>query len=178
MFQLNPPKVNLMKSDSRISVRISTTELEDIDDFISRHPEFRNRSEYIRIAALKYKEIIDNENKIPIKKYTKNDESLSQDNDENTNKNEKYEQIKIPKNDLYKNLDDLVALGIFSDIENAYQSLLNYIFDKKIFNEFVSDRIEMFKENIHNIDTLKEYLNSRGNIKNKSFVKRGGIDDE
>ncbi|MGC8610035.1 MAG: ribbon-helix-helix domain-containing protein [Thermoplasmata archaeon] len=167
-----------MKSDSRISVRISTTELEDIDDFISRHPEFRNRSEYIRIAALKYKEIIDNENKIPIKKYNKNGESLSQDNVEDTIEDENYVNIKIPKDILYTQLSELVEVGIFSDIENAYQSLLHYITDKKIFNEFISERINMVTENIRNIDTLKEYLKSRGNIKNRTFVKRGEIDDE
>ncbi len=46
--------------DARITLRVNDVELEEIDDFIARHPEYHNRSELVRQAVM---EFIRNENR-------------------------------------------------------------------------------------------------------------------
>ncbi|NPA75207.1 MAG: CopG family transcriptional regulator [Euryarchaeota archaeon] len=41
-------------SDARITLRLNDVELEEIDDFIARHPEFHNRSEFVRQVIMEY----------------------------------------------------------------------------------------------------------------------------
>ena len=175
-----------MKSDSRISVRISTTELEDIDDFIARHPEFRNRSEFLRIAALKYKEVVDRENNVSVKKYSKDIEGSNGQDSENlvdgdeylkNNQEASYVSVRIPRDIIFNNLGELVNIGIFPSVENAYQSLFYYIIDKNIFSEFLNVRINTITENIHKIDALKEFMNAHQNFKNRKHAKNERWDE-
>ncbi len=41
-------------SDTRITLRVNEVELEEIDDYIARHPEFHNRSEFIRQVVMEH----------------------------------------------------------------------------------------------------------------------------
>ncbi|GEM_PF-3106500 len=40
--------------DNRITLRMSDVELDEIDDFLARHPEYNNRSQLIRHAVMDY----------------------------------------------------------------------------------------------------------------------------
>ncbi len=40
--------------DTRITLRINDVELDEIDDFLARHPEYHNRSQLIRQAVMEY----------------------------------------------------------------------------------------------------------------------------
>ncbi len=40
--------------DTRITLRITDVELDEIDDFLARHPEYHNRSQLIRQAVMEY----------------------------------------------------------------------------------------------------------------------------
>ena len=46
-------------SGTRLTIRLSDVELDEIDDFIARHPEYRNRSEFIRRALMEYIKMAD-----------------------------------------------------------------------------------------------------------------------
>ncbi len=45
--------------DTRISLRVTDMELEEIDDFLARHPEFQNRSQLIRTALMEYMKLVE-----------------------------------------------------------------------------------------------------------------------
>ena len=40
--------------ETRITLRVSDVEMEEINDFLARHPEFQNRSQLIRQAVMEY----------------------------------------------------------------------------------------------------------------------------
>ena len=40
--------------DTRITLRINDVELDEINDFLARHPEYHNRSQLIRQAVMEY----------------------------------------------------------------------------------------------------------------------------
>ncbi len=44
---------------TRLTIRLSDVELDEIDDFLARHPEYRNRSEFIRNALMSYIKMAD-----------------------------------------------------------------------------------------------------------------------
>ncbi len=46
-------------SGTRLTIRLSDVELDEIDDFIARHPEYRSRSEFIRRAVMEYMKMSD-----------------------------------------------------------------------------------------------------------------------
>ncbi len=45
--------------DTRISLRITDVELDEMDDFLARHPEYQNRSQLIRTAVMEYMKMVD-----------------------------------------------------------------------------------------------------------------------
>ena len=44
---------------TRVTIRLSDVELDEMDDFLARHPEFRNRSDFIRTALMEYMRMSD-----------------------------------------------------------------------------------------------------------------------
>ncbi len=44
---------------TRLTIRLSDVEIDEIDDFLARHPEYRNRSEFIRTALMSYIKMAD-----------------------------------------------------------------------------------------------------------------------
>ncbi len=44
---------------TRLTIRLSDVELDEIDDFMARHPEYRSRSEFIRTALMEYIKMAD-----------------------------------------------------------------------------------------------------------------------
>ncbi len=44
---------------TRLTIRLSDVEIDEIDDFLARHPEYRNRSEFIRNALMSYIKMAD-----------------------------------------------------------------------------------------------------------------------
>lgn len=45
--------------DTKITMRINEVELDEIDDFVARHPEFHNRSQLIRHAVMEYMKMVE-----------------------------------------------------------------------------------------------------------------------
>ncbi len=44
---------------TRVTIRLSDVELDEIDDFLARHPEYRNRSEFVRNAVMSFIKLSD-----------------------------------------------------------------------------------------------------------------------
>ncbi len=45
--------------DTRISLRITDVELDEMDDFLARHPEYQNRSQLLRTAVMEFMKMVD-----------------------------------------------------------------------------------------------------------------------
>ncbi len=45
--------------DTKITMRINEVELDEIDDFVARHPEYHNRSQLIRHAVMEYIKMVE-----------------------------------------------------------------------------------------------------------------------
>jgi len=45
--------------DTKITLRINEVELDEIDDFVARHPEYHNRSQLIRHAVMEYMKMVE-----------------------------------------------------------------------------------------------------------------------
>ncbi len=45
--------------DTKITLRISEVELDEIDDFVARHPEYHNRSQLIRHGVMEFMKMVE-----------------------------------------------------------------------------------------------------------------------
>ncbi|MEM2200132.1 MAG: ribbon-helix-helix domain-containing protein, partial [Thermoplasmata archaeon] len=90
-----------MKTDTKITVRISKMELDAIDDFLVRHLEYKTRSDFIRYAVMKEIELMD--------KVQYTEETIS------INLNKK----------ILSTFEDLVDLGLFKDIGEVVDYFLS-----------------------------------------------------
>ena len=46
-------------SGSRVTLRVSDVEIDEIDEFIARHPEYDTRSQFIRQAVMEYIKLVE-----------------------------------------------------------------------------------------------------------------------
>jgi metal-responsive CopG/Arc/MetJ family transcriptional regulator len=116
-----------MKTDTKITIRVNSLELDEIDDFLARSAEYKNRSSLIRAATMNF-----------LKMQTK--EKTIELNETVVSLNPRTMNI----------LENLVDLKFFRSVDEA----LNYILMKatteryipKILHELLSSQGEIYRE--------------------------------
>ncbi|MGC8663055.1 MAG: hypothetical protein ACP5SF_00550 [Thermoplasmata archaeon] len=127
-----------MKTDTKISLRISQVELDNIDDFLVRHQEFKTRSDFIRYATMKQLELMEkgqqlDEEIVPIKI------------------NKKFKLI----------FSDLVDINLFSSIDEAVNFFLERSVQTNKMNEELSTLMQGFVSLDKLVDNYKIYQEDR-----------------
>lgn len=116
-----------MKTDSKITIRINSLELDEIDDFLARSVEYKNRSDLIRAATMNFLKMQTKERPIEL-------------NETIVSLNPRTMNI----------LENLVDLKFFRSVDES----LNYILMKatteryipKILHELLSSHGEIYRE--------------------------------
>jgi metal-responsive CopG/Arc/MetJ family transcriptional regulator len=133
-----------MKTDSKITIRVNSVELDEIDDFLARSTEYKNRSDLIRAATMKFLKTQEKERTIEL-------------NETVVSLNPRTMSI----------LENLVELNFFSSVNEALNHILikatsdGYI--PKIVHEILSSHGELnrefeeFKQNDQSYKTEKSY---------------------
>ncbi len=133
-----------MKSDSKITIRVNSLELDEIDDFLARSAEYKNRSDLIRDATMKFLKMQEKERSIEL-------------NETVVSLNPRTLSI----------LENLVELKFFNSVNEALNHILikatteRYI--PKIVHELLSSQGELnrefeeFKQNDQLYKTEKSY---------------------
>ena len=125
----------------RITLRMAAHEVEEIDDFLARHPEYPSRSELIRYFVM---EGIQRENR-----------GIPTDNG-----------IRVVFNAGTMNvLEDFVDLGMFRDMEDAVNFLFRRSIEEKFVMKVLRELLESYRELNSAIDGYSEYMNSRNGVK-------------
>ena len=139
-----------MKADTKVTLRISQVELDAIDDFLVRHPEYKTRSDFIRYAVM------------------------------NTIQQMEKEQfgteiVHVRLNKMVLNiLSDMVDLGLFLDLDNAVNYFLNRSVQSSRLNEEISTMVQGYSNATKLLDNFREEMLGRG--KNE-IKKKGDIHD-
>ncbi|MEM3811989.1 MAG: ribbon-helix-helix domain-containing protein, partial [Thermoplasmata archaeon] len=133
-----------MKTDSKITIRVNSLELDEIDDFLARSSDYKNRSDLIRAATMKFLKMQEKERSIEL-------------NETVVSLNPRTMSI----------LENLVELKFFSSVNEALNHILikatteRYI--PKIVHELLSSQGELnrefeeFKQNDQSYKTEKSY---------------------
>lgn len=140
-----------MKTDTKISLRISQVELDNIDDFLARHPEFKTRSDLIRYATMKHLEQLEKGQQI--------DEEIV-----NLKLNKRIKAI----------FSDLVEQHIFVDMDEAINFFLERAIQTNKISEELSSLMQGYASLNKLIDNFKNYEGDRATSKMK---KNGDVYD-
>ncbi len=139
-----------MKADTKVTLRISQVELDAIDDFLVRHPEYKTRSDFIRYAVMN-----------TIQQMEKEQFGT--------------ETVHVRLNKMVLNiLSDMVDLGLFLDLDNAVNYFLNRSIQSSRFNEEISTMVQGYSNATKLLDNFREEMLGRG--KNE-IKKKGDIHD-
>jgi len=139
-----------MKADTKVTLRISQVELDAIDDFLVRHPEYKTRSDFIRYAVMN-----------TIQQMEKEQFGI--------------EIVHVRLNKMVLNiLSDMVDLGLFLDLDNAVNYFLNRSVQSSKLNEEISTMVQGYSNATKLLDNFREEMLGRG--KNE-IKKKGDIHD-
>jgi|GEM_PF-1875587 len=134
-----------MKTDTKISLRISQVELDNIDDFLVRHPEFKTRSDFIRYATMKQLEMMEKGQQL--------DEDL----------------ITIKLNKRIKNIfSDLVEENLFINLDEA----INFFLEKAVQTNKISEELSTMMQGYASIDKLIDNYKNYQKDRATSRIKR------
>ncbi|MEM0334542.1 MAG: ribbon-helix-helix domain-containing protein [Thermoplasmata archaeon] len=140
-----------MKTDTKITVRISKMELDAIDDFLVRHLEYKTRSDFIRYAVMKEIELMD--------KVQYTEETIS------INLNKK----------ILSTFEDLVDLGLFKDIGEVVDYFLSRYIQTRRFEEELATLLQGYSGTDRLIDNYKMQQEDR--ISNRLKKGKGEMND-
>ncbi|MEM0077592.1 MAG: ribbon-helix-helix domain-containing protein [Thermoplasmata archaeon] len=140
-----------MKTDTKITVRISKMELDAIDDFLVRHLEYKTRSDFIRYAVMKEIELMD--------KVQYPEETIS------INLNKK----------ILSTFEDLVDLGLFKDIGEVVDYFLSRYIQTRRFEEELATLLQGYSGTDRLIDNYKMQQEDR--ISNRLKKGKGEMND-
>ncbi|MGC8496815.1 MAG: ribbon-helix-helix domain-containing protein [Thermoplasmata archaeon] len=136
-----------MKTDSKITIRVNSMELDEIDDFLARSSDYKNRSDLIRAATMKFLKMQEKERSIEL-------------NETVVSLNPRTMSI----------LENLVELKFFNSVNEALNHILikatteRYI--PKIVHELLSSQGELNRE----FEEFKQYDQS---YKTEKSYKKG-----
>ncbi len=139
-----------MKADTKITLRISQVELDAIDDFLVRHPEYKTRSDFIRYAVMNTIQQL-----------------------EKAQFGEEVVHVRLSKMVLNV-LSDMVELGMFLDLDNAVNYFLNRSVQSNRLNEEVSSMVQGYSNSTKLLDNFREEMLGRDK---KEIRKRGDLHD-
>lgn len=131
-------KEELNQRDTKITLRISEDDLNEIDSFLDRNPRFGSRSEFIRHAAVEYMSQL----RIGIL--------------DTSNINLKIDKV------LLKTLQSAKDKGFFYSIEDAIVDIANQAMINGLVTRIIKDKVEQYKNiqkemsDLENFDLTKE----------------------
>jgi len=134
-----------MKTDTKISLRISQVELDNIDDFLVRHPEFKTRSDFIRYAAMKQLELMEKGQQI--------DEEL----------------VAIRLNRKIKAIfSDLVEQNLFVNLDET----VNFFLERAVQSNKISEELSALMHGYSSLDKLIDNYKNYQEDRATSRIKR------
>lgn len=134
-----------MKTDTKISLRISQVELDNIDDFLVRHPEFKTRSDFIRYAAMKQLELME--------KGQQMDEEL----------------VAIRLNRKIKAIfSDLVEQNLFVNLDET----VNFFLERAVQSNKISEELSALMHGYSSLDKLIDNYKNYQEDRATSRIKR------
>lgn len=134
-----------MKTDTKISLRISQVELDNIDDFLVRHPEFKTRSDFIRYAAMKQLELME--------KGQQMDEEL----------------VAIKLNKKIKAIfSDLVEQNLFVNLDET----VNFFLERAVQSNKISEELSSLMHGYSSLDKLIDNYKNYQEDRATSRIKR------
>lgn len=126
-----------MKTDTKITVRISKMELEAIDDFLVRHSEYKTRSDFIRYAAMKELEVLE--------KMQYQEEMVS---------------VRLNKK-LMNTFTELVDLGLFKDTGEVVDYFLSRFIQSRRFEEELATLLQGYSGTDRLLDNYRAQQEDR-----------------
>ncbi|WP_393970657.1 ribbon-helix-helix domain-containing protein [Oxyplasma meridianum] len=138
--------------DTKLTIRISEADLEEIDEFLEKNSSFGSRSEFIRHAAIDF--------------ISKSRAHFVQPSETNVNVNRK----------LLETLSLAVEKGYFGSISGALGEIINYSTEKGIISELIAKRRREYRNLEESVsDIFNEDLGMEKGTKEQNDKKNGGI---
>ncbi len=107
--------------DARITLRINDVELDEIDDFIARHPEYHNRSEFVRQIVMEH-----------IKNAEREEYA-------NLSPNTEFE------NQLYMALEEYIEYRYFTDMHDLITYVFRNLLDSGKLHKILKEHVTRIK---------------------------------
>ena len=137
--------------DTKLTIRISEADLEEIDEFLQKNSSFGSRSEFIRHASIDF--------------ISKSRAQLVEPSETNVNVSRK----------LLETLNLAIGKGYFSSISSALGEILNYSTEKGIISELIIKRRQEYRNLAESVsDIFMEEPDLKKGTKDQDVLKKGG----
>ena len=138
--------------DTKLTIRISEADLEEIDEFLQRNSSFGRRSEFIRHASIDF--------------ISKSRAKFIEPSETNVNINRQ----------LLETLNLAVGKGYFSSISSALGEIINYSTEKGIVSELIKKRRQEYRNLAESVsDIFGEESDLENGVKDQREKKKGEI---
>jgi Arc/MetJ-type ribon-helix-helix transcriptional regulator len=137
--------------DTKLTIRISEADLEEIDEFLQKNSSFGSRSEFIRHASIDF--------------ISKSRAQFVEPSETNVNVNRK----------LMETLNLAVGKGYFSSISSALGEIINYSTEKGIISELIAKRRQEYRNLAESVsDVFNDEQDPKSETKDQNIIKKGG----
>ncbi len=137
--------------DTKLTIRISEADLEEIDEFLQKNSSFGSRSEFIRHASIDF--------------ISKSRAQFVEPSETNVNVSRK----------LLETLNLAIGKGYFSSISSALGEILNYSTEKGIISELIIKRRQEYRNLAESVsDIFMEEPDLKKGTKDQDVLKKGG----
>lgn len=137
--------------DTKLTIRISEADLEEIDEFLQKNSSFGSRSEFIRHASIDF--------------ISKSRAQFVEPSETNVNVSRK----------LLETLNLAIEKGYFSSISSALGEILNYSTEKGIISELIIKRRQEYRNLAESVsDIFMEEPDLKKGTKDQDVLKKGG----
>ena len=137
--------------DTKLTIRISEADLEEIDEFLQKNSSFGSRSEFIRHASIDF--------------ISKSRAHFVEPSETNVNVSRK----------LLETLNLAIGKGYFSSISSALGEILNYSTEKGIISELIIKRRQEYRNLAESVsDIFMEEPDLKKGTKDQDVLKKGG----
>ena len=137
--------------DTKLTIRISEADLEEIDEFLQKNSSFGSRSEFIRHASIDF--------------ISKSRAQFVEPSETNVNVSRK----------LLETLNLAIEKGYFSSISSALGEILNYSTEKGIISELIIKRRQEYRNLAESVsDIFMEEPDLEKGTKDQDVLKKGG----
>ncbi len=137
--------------DTKLTIRISEADLEEIDEFLQKNSSFGSRSEFIRHASIDF--------------ISKSRAQFVEPSETNVNVSRK----------LLETLNLAIGKGYFSSISSALGEILNYSTEKGIISELIIKRRQEYRNLAESVsDIFMDEPDLKKGTKDQDVLKKGG----